>query len=264
MTAGFSQRRACRLLACSRTVARYRLRRDPQLALRERIREIAKRHRRFGYRRVHWWLAQRDGLALNVKRVYRLYAEEGLQVPKRRRRRQRLTDRCQPLSTPTARNERWSMDFVSDTLVNGRRFRALTIVDDFDRASPAIEVASSLPGGRVVRVLNRLAAVRGLPRAIKVDRGPEFTSEALKTWSRERGVKLLFIDPGKPIQNAHIESFNGRFRDECLNESWFVDLADARATIEEWRRFYNAQRPHSGIGNVPPARYRPQEQTTVA
>jgi putative transposase len=183
--------------------------------------------------------------------VHRLYREEGLQVRKRKRKRIARADR-RPIETPIQVNERWSMDFMSDVLSNGRRFRTLNIVDDHSRECPAIEVDTSLPGVRVVRVLDRLAEIRGLPRAIVVDNGPELISKALDEWAYRNGVRLAFIEPGKPVQNAFVESFNGKFRDECLNEHWFTSLHDARRTIEKWRIDYNSNRPLVCAQNIGP------------
>jgi putative transposase len=179
-------------------------------------------------------LVGREGLTVNHKRLYRVYRAAGLQV--RRRRRKRLTrgDRV-PLPRPSQRRERWSMDFTLDTLADGRAFRTLNIVDDFTRECVAIEVDRSLPGLRVARVLDRLQAAGGLPQTIVVDNGPEFAGRTLDAWAYRTGVTLRFIRPGKPIENAYVESFNGKFRDECLNEHWFVNLADAKTAIEAWR-----------------------------
>lgn len=198
-------------------------------------------------------LLRREGLVVNRKLVQRLYREEGLHV--RRRARKRVAVPRVPMPMPLQANERWSMDFVSDALGDGRKFRALTIVDDVTREVPAIEVDFSLPGGRVVRVLEQLGQARGFPNGIVLDNGPEFRGEALDQWAAARGVVLLFIQPGKPVQNAFAESFNGRFRDECLNESWFVSLADARETIEAWRIDYNRVRPHSGLADATPEEF---------
>jgi len=221
--------------------------------LRDRMLAIARERPRFGYRRVYVML-RREGFRVNHKRVYRLYRAEGLAVRKRKRKRINATQR-QPHPLPTRPNQRWSMDFVSDGLANGRRFRTLNVVDDFSRECLAIEVDFSLPGERVARVLDTLIEVRGKPEAIVIDNGPEFAGKALDAWSYERGVALLFIRPGKPIENAFIESFNGRFRDECLNQNWFLSMKHARALISAWKEDYNYVRPHSALGNVPPAEY---------
>ena len=189
----------------------------------------------------------------NRKLTQRVYREEGLHV--RRRKRKRVAVVRTPLPAPTRPNTRWSMDFVSDALGDGRKFRSLTLVDDYTRESPAIEVDFSLPGERVTRVLDRVAAERGYPNVIVCDNGPEFRGEALDQWAHRHGVQLAFIEPGKPVQNAYIESFNGKFRDECLNENWFVSLADAQQTIEAWRIDYETARPHSGLAGRTPAEF---------
>ena len=193
---------------------------------------------------------------MNHKRVYRLYRDEGLSVRRRGRKRVAREARL-PLPAPIGPNELWSLDFVSDALAWGRRIRLLCIIDAFTRESLAIEVDTSLPGQRVARVLDRLIAERGqAPAEIVLDNGPELTSRALDQWAYECGVRLRFIEPGKPIQNAFIESFNGRLRDECLNEHWFLTLADARRLIEDWRMDYNRSRPHSSLGNLTPLEFR--------
>lgn len=245
-----SERRACGSLGVARSSLRYRARRDPATALRERLRALASERRRFGYRRLALML-RREGVAVNDKRVCRLYREEGLTVRRRKRKRLVITRRDRP-APPTRPGQRWSMDFMSDTIIGGRSLRTLNVVDDFSRECLAIEVDTSLPGARVCRVLEELVQRYGCPEAIACDNGPEFTSVALDAWATERGVRLAFIQPGKPVQNAFIESFNGRLRDECLNESWFTGLADARATIAAWRKDYNEVRPHSALGNVAP------------
>ena len=199
-------------------------------------------------------MLRREGWRVNHKRIYRLYRDEGLAV--RRKHRKKLAGRGRVISpAPTAANERWSMDFVVDTCSNGRNFRTLNIVDDFTRECLVIEVDTSLGGGRVARVLDRLAETRTLPRSIVIDNGPEFAGKALDAWAYRCGVKLHFIRPGKPVENAFIESFNGKLRDECLNENWFTNLQDAREKIEHWRSDYNEVRPHSSLGNLPPMEF---------
>jgi putative transposase len=250
--ADLSERRVCRFTGFARATQRYRRRRPLRTELRERLHTLATLRPRWGYRRLYR-LLRREGMVVNRKLVQRVYREEGLEV--RRRKRKRVAVPRTPMPAPAAPNERWSMDFVSDALGDGRKFRALTIVDDFTRESPAIEVDTSLPGERVVRVLEQLSGTRGLPKAIVCDNGPEFRGEALDQWADRRGVALQFIQPGKPIQNAFAESFNGRLRDECLNESWFVSLTDARETIEAWRVDYNVARPHSGLAGRTPEEF---------
>lgn len=252
ITAGISERCACRYTGFARSSQRYRTRRPPRLELRERLHTLAVLRPRWGYRRLHR-LLRREGWTGNRKLTQRVYREEGLHV--RRRPRKRVAVPRTPLAAATKPNARWSMDFVRDALGDGRAFRTLTLVDDCTRESPAIEVDFSLPGERVVRVLDRVAAVRGYPLAIVLDNGPEFRSEALDQWAHRHGVELHFIDPGKPVQNAYIESFNGKFRDECLNEHWFVSLADAQQTIEAWRIDYETTRPHSSLDDRTPAEF---------
>ena len=235
-----SERHACRLMGLGRSTHRYRARKaERDATLRNRLKELAARRMRFGYRRLTAMLV-REGMPANHKRVYRLYREEGLVMRIRQRRRIRWSG---PAVKPAASqpNERWSMDFVSAWVSSGKVIRMLTIVDDYTRECPAIEVDTSLGGLRVRRVLDRMASERGLPEAIVVDNGPEFRGRVLAAWSGERGVRLEFIQPGKPVQNAYVESFNGRLRDECLNANWFTSLSDARRKIETWRQDYNEQ-----------------------
>lgn len=249
--AGVSERRACRYTGFARSSQRYRTQRAPDTVLRSRLHELATKKPRWGYRQLTRVLRRQPGPRINKKRVQRIYQQEGLQVRRRRRKHRAKVPRT-PMPVPTRRNERWSMDFVRDTLGDGRAFRALTIVDDCTREVPGIEVDFSLPGARVAAVLDRLARTRGLPKAIVCDNGPEFAGEALDEWAYAHNVALDFIDPGKPTQNAFIESFNGTFREECLNENWFVSLADAQHTIEAWRIEYNTERPHSRLRDCTP------------
>jgi putative transposase len=253
-TRGTSLRRACRMIRLSTATWRYQRQSDPtNRTLLERLKAHAADRPRFGYRRLHT-LVDREGLRVNHKRVYGVYRDAGLQV--RRRRRKRLTrGQRVPLPLPTRRGERWSMDFMVDTLADGRGFRTLNIVDDYTRQCVAIEVDRSLPGLRVVRVLDRLAETIGLPDILVMDNGPEFSGRALDTWAYARGVQLRFIRPGKPIENAFVESFNGKFRDECLNEHWFASVAEARMLIEAWRVDYNTVRPHSALCGATPEQF---------
>jgi putative transposase len=221
--------------------------------LRERIRQLAHQRRRFGCPRIHL-LLRREGLVINHKRTERIYRDEGLSLRKRKRKKMAAQTRI-VLPAPLGPNERWSMDFVTDSIVTGRRFRALAIVDDYSRECPAIEVDTSFGGARVVDVLTRVAESRGMPRVITMDNGPEFASRALDEWAYRHGVKLNFIRPGKPIENAYAESFIGRLRDECLNENWFITLKDARAIIESWRVDYNEGRPHTSLGGLTPREF---------
>jgi putative transposase len=250
---GLSRQRACRLAGISRSVMAYRPTRSNDDALRARILALARKGPRYGYRRIHV-LLRREGFAGNRKRTYRIYREERLSVRRRRRKRVAAAPR-EALPVPEQPNVRWSMDFVADTLGDGRTFRVLNVVDDFSREALATEVGRSIPGSRVARVLDRVAGARGLPSTIVVDNGPEFTSRVLDQWAYERGVELHFIQPGKPVQNAFVESFNGKFRDECLNQSWFVSLADACRSIGAWRLDYNRVRPHSSLGDLTPEAY---------
>lgn len=253
--AGLSERRACRFLGVRRSSQRYQARRTQPAGLRERLTELAAARPRWGYRRL-WVLLRREGYAVNWKRVYRLYREAGLAVKRRRRKRTAVARR--PLPPATRPNERWSMDFVHDRLINGRWFRSLTIVDDFTRECLAIEVDTSLGGARVAEVLTQLAQGRPLARTIVVDNGPEFAGRVLDAWAYRRGITLAFIQPGKPTQNAFIESFNSRLRDECLNAHWFVTVTEAQLTIEHWRDDYNTQHPHGSLGRRTPSEFAAQ------
>jgi len=247
-----SQRRACGLMGLVRGTCRYRRRRVEDRRLRTRLRELAEVRRRFGYRRLQV-LLQREGWQVNHKRVYRLYVEEKLSL-RRKRGRKRSTVR-QPLAEAIAANQVWSVDFMTDALSSGRRFRMLNIVDDYTRECLAIEVDTSLGGARVVRVLEELKKQRGLPQQIRSDNGPEFVSRAVDQWAYEQGLRWHTIQPGRPMENGYVESFNGRFRDECLNENWFTDLADAREKIGEWKQDYNQARPHSALGYRTPEEF---------
>jgi putative transposase len=246
---GLSQRRACRLTGIDpKTVRRQPVADAPEV--RRRLRELAGQRRRFGYRRLGILLA-REGMTMNRKKLLRLYREEGLQV-RRRRGRKRATGTRAPLALPQGPNQRWSLDFVADALGWGRRFRVLAVVDDFTREALALAVDTSLGGVRVVRELDALIARRGRPATIVSDNGTELTSRAVLEWTNRTGVDWHYIAPGKPVQNAFVESFNGRLRDECLNEEVFAGLAEARAVIERWRQDYNRVRPHSAHGGLTP------------
>lgn len=249
-----SERRACRVIGMHRTRYRYRSRAQDQTALRQRIREIAAVRVRYGYRRVHT-LLRREGWHINVKRVYRWYRLEGLSLRLKARKKRVSAPRVVP-PPPQAPNEQWSMDFMSDSLYDGRRFRVLTLVDNMSRESPAIVVDTGFSGARVVALLNRLEATWGLPKNIQVDNGPEFTSRALDDWAHRHHIKLIFSRPGTPTDNPYIEAFNGRFRAECLDLHWFASLEEARQIIEAWRIDYNEVRPHTALDNQTPAAYK--------
>jgi putative transposase len=248
---GISERRACAILGADRTSVRYRHRRDDDAPLRTRLRALAGERRRFGYRRLGL-LLKREGLAPNHKKLRRLYAEERLQVRRRGGRKRALGTRA-PIALPEAPNQRWSLDFVSDTLTDGRRFRVLCVVDDFTRECLALVADTSLSGRRVVRELDAIAARRGYPASVVSDNGTELTSSAVLAWSQDRNVGWHYIAPGKPQQNAFVESFNGKLRDECLNETLFTSVWQARVVLAAWQRDYNEVRPHSGLGGRTPA-----------
>ncbi len=219
-----------------------------------RIKEIAQTRVSYGYRRIHIMLL-REGWKVNHKRVYRLYGLEGLMMRPKRPRRHVSACRRMVRATASHPNESWSMDFMSDALYDGQKIKLLTLVDNFTRESLAIEVAYRLGGHGVVAVLMQVVQARGLPKSIRIDNGTEFTSKILDQWAYLNGVELDFIRPGKPTDNALIESFNGHFRQECLNESWFLSLDDAREKVEEWRQYYNLERPHGSLGNVSPVEF---------
>ena len=254
-----SLRRACGLMQIQMSSYYYRHRPRPDEALRAALKEAAAKRRRWGYRMLAV-LMERQGFKDNLKRIYRVYREEKLQVKIRRRRKTARWRGDKPVPA-TRPNERWSMDFMSDQLANGRTIRVFNVVDDFTRQCLAMEVDTSLNGVRVTRVLDRLVARHGHPQRIVMDNGPEFTGKALDRWAWEHRVQLAFIEPGKPVQNAFVESFNGTCRNECLNESWFLSLADARKIIENWRIDYNNQRPHSSLGGRTPSEFATAIQT---
>jgi len=248
-----SERRACSALGADRTSVRYRSCRPDDASARARLRELASVRRRFGYRRLHI-LLEREGIVMNQKKLRRLYREERLQVRRRSGRKRALGTRA-PLAVPRGPNQRWSLDFLSDAMIDGRRFRILAIVDDFTRECLALVADTSLPGLRVARELDAVIAIRGCPARIVSDNGTELTSMIMLRWSQDRRVEWHFIAPGKPQQNAFIESFNGRLRDELLNETLFSSLVHAREVLSLWKDDYNTVRPHSGLGNLTPAAY---------
>jgi putative transposase len=257
-----SVRRGCGALGLNRSVFYYDEAKREDGPLREAICLLARERRRWGYRRITVKLRQR-GWPDNHKRIARIYREEKLQVSRRKRKRISRGER-EPLMQPSRPNELWAMDFLSD-VAGGRKIKLLAVIDCFTRECLRIEVDTSIGGARVVRVLEELKTARGLPQQIMTDNGPEFTGSALDAWAYARDVKLHFIEPGKPSQNGYIESFNGKFRDECLNENYFADIADCRQITEAWREDYNTERPHSALRNRTPAAFRATaELPTVA
>ena len=248
-----SQRRACLVLNADRSSIRYRSVRPADDAIRKRLRELAGERRRFGYRRLHWLLGQ-EGFLLNHKKLRRLYREERLQVRRRGGRKRALGTRA-PLSLPNAPNQRWSLDFLSDAFSDGRRFRILAVVDDFSRECLALIADTSISGTRVAPELDRIVLWRGRSQTIVSDNGTELTSMTILKWSQAAKIAWHYIAPGKPTQNAFIEAFNARLRDECLNETIFTSLAQVRAELNAWRDDYNRLRPHSALRNLPPAFY---------
>lgn len=250
---GLSERHALRVIGMSASALRYRPVPDRNVALRGEIAALAHRHRRYGAGMIYLKLRQ-QGLAVNHKRVERLYAEEKLQVRRRKRKKVPMNDR-QPLNRPDAANEVWSMDFVFDRSADGRVIKCLTIIDDATHEAVAVVPERAISGHTLTRVLGRLADTRGLPHVIRTDNGKEFCGRAMLTWAQTCNVTLRLIEPGKPNQNAYIESFNGRLRDECLNEHWFLNLTHAQTLIETWRREYNEERPKKALGGLTPAAY---------
>ena len=255
-----SERRACRLVGLSRDSYR-----NPPVVdeatqqLSARIVEIAQVRRRFGYRRIHDLLRPQFP-GVNHKRIYRLYSQAQLTVRKRKKVRRAASERV-PLTVAVRVNEVWSMDFVSDSLGNGRRIKCLTVADDFTHECVDIAVDYGISGQYVTRLLDRAAIFRGYPAAVRTDNGPEFTCRAFMAWAQAHGVRHILIQPGRPMQNGYIESFNGKFRDECLNEHWFQTLPQARSEIANWRQDYNEVRPHSSLGRIPPAEFAQRHRT---
>jgi len=258
---GLSSRRFCRLVGICRASYAYQPKDKDDEVLRLRLKELAEQRHRFGWHRLHVML-KREGVVINHKRTERIYREEGLSLRLKKRKKKAAVLR---VMLPQAEhvNQRWSMDFASDSTLARRRFRVLAIVDDYSRECPAIEVDSSIPGAKVVDVLERLAESRGLPEVITVDSGPEFAGKAMDEWAYRRGIRLNFIRPGKPVESAYAESFIGRLRDECLNENWFSSVREARDIIETWRRDYNAVRPHSSLDNFSPREFMENTEKTL-
>lgn len=254
-TEGLSERRACGLAGQPRTTQRYRVRREQDISLRRSLRKLAAHWPRYGTPRLTLLLRKEFG-TVNHKRIERIYREEGLQLPRKRKGKRRGASGRFPLLSPTGPDRVWAIDFVTDCFEGGGRFRALAVIDVYTRECLALEVDTSISGERVVRVLIRLAHSRALPESIMMDNGTEFTSKAMLLWSQQAEVQLCFIEPGKPMQNGYVESFNGKLRDECLNLNYFRDLRDAREKLEAWRGIYNEERPHSSLKYATPKAYR--------
>ena len=250
---GFSERRGCRLVGLARSVQQYQPTTRDDGAVVDRLKVLASENRRYGYLRLHA-LLRREGLVTNRKRTWRLYTQEGLQVRTKKRRKLPRRDRV-VIQVPERPMQRWSLDFMGDQLADYRRFRILNVVDDHSKFCPGQIVDLSIPGARLARFLDDIALRFGLPEEIVLDNGPEGTSRAMFEWSEKTGVRLRFIEPGKPVQNAFVESFNGRFRDECLNQHWFRSIRHAREEIAKWRHHYNTQRPHSALGYRSPVEF---------
>ena len=242
------------MIEISRRVYRYRSRRQDDREVRDRLKVLADKWKRFGCARLHVML-RREGLLINHKKTERLYREEKLLLRRRRRKKYAAEQRVMDIPRPMRANHVWSMDFVMDGISGSRRFKTLSVIDEYTRWCHRTEVDTSLTGERVKRALNTIAEAHGLPDIIIVDNGPEFISRALDEWAYQRGIKLHFIRPGKPVENCYIESFNGKFRDECLNLHWFRSIDHARQVIERWRQEYNTERPHSSLGYLTPAEY---------
>lgn len=257
-----SQRRACALSGLGRSTCRYRFRRPADDAFRQSLRAIALRRPAFGYRKLAYFL-RKEGFRFNHKKLLRLYRSEGLGLP-RKRPKKRLWQRPQPLVRAIRSDEQWWIDFVSDQLGTGRRFRVFTVVDGFSREWPLVIVDTSISGARLVRALEEYAKTHRLPKVIILDNGTEFTSAVFLAWAEKHGIELRFIQPGKPNQNAFVESFNGKLRLECLNTHWFSTLDDARREIEAWRIDYNEVRPHSSLDEMPPAEFAATHRETAA
>lgn len=260
---GLSERRSCRLVDLPLTTRRYRLRqRVDETRLRERMRELAVQHKRWGSPMLHMIL-KKEGLVINHKRTERVYNEEKLSLRCKQRKRRGSWVRV-PMAPAIRKDQRWSMDFIHDSMVNGRKMKCLTIVDDYTRESPHIEVGSSISGKHIIRVLEQLRLMHGLPESIRTDNGPEFTSWAFVGWCLENKINHIFSRPGKPTDNPYIESFNGRFRDECLNENYFLHLNDAKTKVETWREVYNEIRPHSSLGGLSPKEFANNPEVKLA
>jgi putative transposase len=258
---GLSERKACELIRLNRSTFQYVCRQKDEEEIRNRIRKIANRHKRYGSPMIHARL-RREGFMINHKKTERIYREEGLTL--RRKIRKKLpADRRGKMPYATRPGEIWSMDFVSDSLTYGRKFRALTIVDDFTKVCPGIFASTSIPGSRVAAYMDMLAKAHGYPEWIRTDNGPEIIGRDFVSWAQKRGIQLSYSRPGKPTDNAYIESFNGKFRDDCLNQHWLSNLKEAQQIIENWRREYNEIRPHSTLGYCTPNEFARKHQDMV-
>jgi len=260
-TFGRSERKACRLVDLSRSTNRYKESGKDDQELRERMKELAHRHKRYGSPRLHA-LLKKEGKVKNHKRTERIYAEEGLAI-RRKRKKKRIPSLRVPLPEASMPNETWSMDFVHDSCITGTKIKILTVVDDFTRSCPGLLTKSSIPGRGVTEFIDQRAFICGYPGSIRVDNGPEFRGKHFQQWAEQRGIYIDYIEPGKPMDNGFIESFNGKCRDECLNEHWFLNLKHAQKVIENWRIEYNEVRPHSSLGNKTPYEFVKEHQTML-
>lgn len=258
---GLSERRTCRIISFYRSTNRYNLAERNEQVLRDRMRELAKRHNRFGSPRLHT-LLKREGLVKNHKRTERIYREEGLCLSNRKKKKSVSPLRV-PMPAATRPNETWSLDFLSDACASGRRLRILTMIDDFSRIPPGILVNSSITGKRVTQFIDQVSMFHGYPENIRVDNGPEFVSETFQVWASKRNIRVEYTRPGKPTDNAFIESFNGKFRDECLNQHWFLNVQDASEIIETWRLSYIDERPHSSLNKMTPYEFVKEHQNDL-
>lgn len=258
---GLSKRKACLLINLTRSTSHYRRKAKDDHHLRTRMKELAHKHKRYGSPRLHA-LLKREGLVVNHKRTERIYRQEGLSLPQRMRKKRISAVRVH-MPPASKVNEVWSMDFVSDACADGRPFRILAIVDDFTKVSPGILVSTSIPGTKVTAFIDQIAFQHGYPVRLRVDNGPEFTSKVFQQWAYERTIQIDYIRVGKPTDNAFIESFNGRLRDECLNEHWFLSVRDAQEKIEFWRVFYNRERPHSTLGFLTPYEFVKEQESAL-
>jgi len=250
---GVSERRACREIGMARSSARYLAKvNTADKEVMDKIKILSETYPRFGYRRIGVMLEWKYGIRANAKKVYRLWAGLGLQLPKKRPKRKRSGTDPMTLASQH-KNHVWSYDFISDRCANGQKLKILAVVDEYTRECLTLEVASSIRAHHLIETLSRLMTIHGRPRYIRSDNGPEFTAKALIEWLSKNQINSAFIKPGSPWQNAYIESFNGKFRDECLSREWFLNRMDAKVIIEKWRHFYNHERPHSSLGNQTPA-----------